>query len=121
MLAKIYWDGNNEHLADVPSISHVPRVGEEMKLYTKTVLVGKVTRVEYTFRNEGANENVMYDKRTVDHVCGLCEEKDVAEAAVRLKELRDGKPYQALTLCLGCVGYVLREKFKDQFKPDATS
>jgi len=50
-----------------------------------------------------------------DHVCGICEKKDVAEAAVRLKEIRDGVPYQELTLCIGCVGYVLRKEFKEQF------
>jgi hypothetical protein len=50
-----------------------------------------------------------------DHECGICGEVNVAEAAIRLKELRDGTPHQQLTLCIGCVGYVLRKKFKEQF------
>jgi hypothetical protein len=65
MYAHIFWDATNKKLAEVPNISHVPRVGENIKLYATKIQVGTVTRVEYTMNNVGADQDVMNDELTV--------------------------------------------------------
>jgi len=65
MYGRFFWESSKTQIAEVPSMGHVPRVGEEVKLYASKVIEAKVVRVEYLMRNVGADEHIMNDELTV--------------------------------------------------------